>query len=113
MKNKKEIKKISMQPDLFNTEETEHAKIQPIIQAEFHEPKKYESLNEVKTEDTATILPDIQSFEKEIIPQKTEVKSEEKNETFEKTNEMNRYPKKIERIVIFYADKSFSEYFPE
>ncbi len=109
----KEIKKNILQPDLFNFDVPEQDVIQPVETDESDKEYKYDNLSEVKSDQKETITPDIQFDTKEIKEEKTEQKFERKIETEEKTMEINLTSKTMERIVIFYNDKTFKEYLPE
>jgi len=107
------IKNISMQPDLFNFDEPEQVEMQPIKTDELHEDIKYENLNKEKNAKFEDIIPEIQLIKEEISPEKIETKTEQKQKIEEKPKEIKTSQKTIEKIVIFYSDKTFREYFPE
>ena len=107
------IKNISMQPDLFNLDKPEQVEIQPIKTDELHGDIEYKNLNEEKNVKFENTIPEIQSIKEKISPEKTETKTEQKQKIEDKPKEIKTVQKTIEKIVIFYSDKTFREYFPE
>lgn len=112
-----------VQADLFSFEEPEHVDIPPVNEDLLQEEEKYETLIEEKTIQQPTYIADNMQPKQQILQEKTEEKFPEiekpdsivaeinKTETIEA--EPKKKNKEIDKIVIFYIDKTFREYFPE
>ncbi len=110
----KEIKKQSSPPDLFNFDDSEQQlEIEPIEVAEITDTMKYESLKEEKNEKEVDIITENQLFKEESEYINTDNKKEQIKITDKKEEKLKPIQKSIERIVIFYSDKTFKEYYPE
>ncbi|MEI6696294.1 MAG: helix-turn-helix transcriptional regulator [Bacteroidota bacterium] len=109
----KEIKKTGLQPDLFNFAEVDQVEIKAVEAATLDENPKYQAQNEESPIEKDSIIPEIQAVKDEIKLQKKNIKIEEENEIPEKAKELQNIKKTIEKIVIFYTDRTFREYFTE
>ena len=109
----KEIKKQTSPPDLFNFDDSEQLEIEPIEVAEITDTKKYESLKDENIEKEVEIITENQPFKEESEYKNTDIKKEQINISDKKEEKLKPIQKSIERIVIFYTDKTFKEYYPE
>lgn len=109
----KENKKSGLQPDLFNFAEVDQVEIKAIEAATLEENPKYQALNEETPIEKESIIPEIQAVKDEIKLPKKNIKIEEEIEIPEKAKELQNIKKSIEKIVIFYTDRTFREYFTE
>jgi len=110
----KELKKQKMQADLFSfDEEKVLAESEPIITVNIQDETEYEDLIEDKTPPLVSNIAEIQNIRAEKQPEKTEVKIEEKIVDEIKPPKEIKKDRKIEKVLVFYTDNTFKEYFPE
>ena len=110
----KEIIKQTSQPDLFNIEDSEQQlEIKPIEVDDINVTKKFENYIEENIEKEVENVTENQSFKDESEYKNIDIKKEQINISEEKGNKLKTDQKSIERIVIFYTDKTFKEYYPE
>ena len=109
----KELQKIAVQPDLFNFNINEQLEIQPIKSDELSDDKKYDNLIDIKMHEKDNISPEIQQINTVITPNEKEVKTEQINKFDETNADLIKSQKTIDKIFIFYSDRTFREYLPE
>ncbi len=109
----KESTKSNLQPDLFNFAEVDQVEIKAIKADTLDENQKYEALKEESSMEKKSINSEIQSIKEEISSSKNENIIDEKNRLPEKNTKLLDSKKTIEKIMVFYTNKTFTEYFPE
>ncbi|MFZ4401267.1 MAG: helix-turn-helix transcriptional regulator [Bacteroidales bacterium] len=109
----KEINKIGLQPNLFNFDEPEQPLIEPLKVDDLYEVPKYEKHIEEKNAENTNNIIDILTVNPEKTEEKNGIKSDKKDYIEEKSLEINKMNKRIEKVLFFYSDKTFKEYFPE
>lgn len=120
--NKEEKRVIPQQADLFSFDQP-YAEINEILPAKVEVAEKYAIQDEKKNQEIPTNAPVIEAikYEKqENILNENILQIEKKEEIFleekkieKEIHENVKSKKEIERILIFYSDKSFREYSPE
>jgi len=117
IKNSKKSIKSNMQADLFSivdSDDDDENEINAIDTDMSSDDSKYENLNDEKNIDIASLAAVNVLNESEKTIEKTDMNKVTENKNIENSNTDNVKPKKaIEKIVIFYSDKTFREYFPE
>ncbi|NVN96052.1 MAG: helix-turn-helix transcriptional regulator [Bacteroidetes bacterium] len=108
-----EIKKQSLQPNLFNFEESEQVEKEPIKAVEMYESTNYNTQEEESIKKNKTLLSDFQTIKENSEREKNEIKKEQIKDVEININAAKTIKKSIEKILIFYTDKTFREYFPE
>ncbi|MCX6231566.1 MAG: helix-turn-helix transcriptional regulator [Bacteroidetes bacterium] len=109
----KEIKKQNAQADLFSFDVDDEVEIEPIKVNTITEEIKYENLNEEKIPDNTINIPEKQAITDEIQPEKIEAKQDVKITEEVKTEKNIQNKKTVEKILVFFTDNTFKEYFPE
>jgi transcriptional regulator with XRE-family HTH domain len=122
LKNKLDKKPI-VQADLFSYEESEQVEMPAINQAILNDDEFYENHIDKNTPINPVHISENVLFNQNILQEKTDEKNKktERNESIEseikkcetEEPEIKKKKKEIEKIVIFYSDKTFKEYFPE
>lgn len=121
----KQDKKSGIQPDLFSFDEPEPIQVEmpAIKESDIQQPYEYENLIEEKPQ--INLLESVEN--KEVVIENEEGKFEGKMHQIEKTEsivteckksepaepENKKKTKEIEKIVIFYTDRTFREYYQE
>jgi transcriptional regulator with XRE-family HTH domain len=110
----KELKKQKMQADLFSFDEEEVLpELEPVNTVNIQEETEYDDLNEVNTPVVVSNITETQNITVEKQPEKTEEKIEEKIIEENKPPKEIKKDRKIEKVLVFYTDNTFKEYFPE
>lgn len=120
--NKEEKRVIPQQADLFSFDQP-YAEINEILPAKVEVAEKYAIQDEKKNQEIPTkapVIEDIKYEKQENILNENILQIEKREEIFleekkieKEIHENVKSKKEIERILIFYSDKSFREYSPE
>lgn len=120
--NKEEKRVIPQQADLFSFDQP-YAEINEILPAKVEVAEKYAIQDEKKNQEIPTkapVIEDIKYEKQENILNENILQIEKREEIFleekkieKEIHENIKSKKEIERILIFYSDKSFREYSPE
>jgi transcriptional regulator with XRE-family HTH domain len=109
-----EIKKQKMQADLFSfNDEEELPDLKPINTMNITDDTEYKNLNEEKQTQLDNNISDYQNITEEKQVEKIDEKIEEKIIEEIKPLKKIKRDKEIEKILVFYTDNTFKEYFPE
>ncbi len=122
MMSKEEKRTMPQQADLFSFDQP-YVEINDVLPAKTEVEEKYAIQNDEKIQEISVNIPVIETIKPEIssnILNENFVQQEKKEEIIHdvkkyehEANEHLKIKKEIERILIFYSDKSFREYSPE
>lgn len=121
--NKEEKKNLIQQADLFSIEQTSYPDLNEVYAPRIDKEEKYPIYKEEKIQEISNNIIVNEDIKPEInannsnenilqVEKKEEILPEEKKQEKE-IKEIEKMKKEIERILIFYSDKSFREYYPE